>query len=223
MIYLNLSEGCSIFFSLILSIVSAYCALLVKQKADVKGMSTCKTTKLLLKIWINNSPHQTIQLGHRALAARLADVPDFDTPFATSVDMTCGVANGNGAHHLTMAQRVDLTGVAWNPRTDQGIRWEGHGLHLTISADMEGVRPDGKNRQVLLLYTKVVFQIPKIPPQYLRFATRDGREAGWKAWCSHMSVRVKSLKIYRIMWDFGKYMYLLCLSELADMRAVLTF
>lgn len=48
------------------------------------------------------SPHQTVQLRHGALAARLTDVPDFDTAFATSVDMTCGVANGYCAHHLTM-------------------------------------------------------------------------------------------------------------------------
>lgn len=93
---------------------------------------------------VSNGPHQTVQLGHRALAARLADVPDFDTALATSVDMTCGVANGHGAHHLTVAQRVDLTGVARNTRTDQGVGREGHRLHLTISADMEGVRPDAK-------------------------------------------------------------------------------
>lgn len=87
-------------------------------------------------------------MGHGALAARLADVPDFDTPFATSVDMTCGVANGNGAHHLAVAQRVDLTGVAWNSGTYQGVWREGHGLHLTVSADVEGVRPDEEDKLV---------------------------------------------------------------------------
>lgn len=87
-------------------------------------------------------------MGHGALAARLADVPDFDTPFATSVDMTCGVANGNGAHHLAVAQRVDLTGVAWNPGPYQGVWRERHGLHLTVSADVEGVRPGGEDKLV---------------------------------------------------------------------------
>lgn len=96
-------------------------------------------------------------MGHRALAARLADVPDFDTAFAASVDMTCGVANGNSAHHLTMAQRVDLTGVAWNTRTDQGIGREGHRLHLTVSTDMEGVRSEGKDRKILFCIS-FVFQ-----------------------------------------------------------------
>lgn len=86
------------------------------------------------------SPHQTVQLGHGALAARLTDVPDFDTAFATSVDMTSGVANGYCAHHLTVVQRVDLTGVAWDTRSNQGVGREGHRLHLTISADVEGVR-----------------------------------------------------------------------------------
>lgn len=93
--------------------------------------------------------HQTVQLGHGALAARLADVPDFDTAFATSVDMTRGVANGNSAHHLAVAQRVDLAGVAWNTGADQGVGREGHGLHLTICTDVEGVSPDGKDSHVL--------------------------------------------------------------------------
>lgn len=102
------------------------------------------TKKNKKKMGVSNAPHQTVQLGHGALAARLADVPDFDTALASSVDMTCGVANGHGAHHLTVAQRVDLTGVARNTRTDQGVGREGHRLHLTVSADMEGVRPDAK-------------------------------------------------------------------------------
>lgn len=91
-------------------------------------------------------PHQTVQLRHGALASRLTDVPDFDTAFATSVDMTCGVADGYCAHHLTVVQRVDLTGVAWDTGSDQGIGRKGHRLHLTISADVEGVRTGGKKK-----------------------------------------------------------------------------
>ncbi|TNN86967.1 hypothetical protein EYF80_002722 [Liparis tanakae] len=85
-----------------------------------------------------------VQLGHGALAARLADVPDLDTAFATSIDVTCGVADGNGANHFAVAQRVDLAGVAWNTRADQGVGREGHGLHLTVCTDVEGVSPGGK-------------------------------------------------------------------------------
>lgn len=88
-------------------------------------------------------------MGHGALAAGLADIPDFDTAFATSVNMARGVADGNGAHNLAVAQRVDLTGMAWNTGADQGIGWEGHRLHLAICADMEGVSPGGKVGAVL--------------------------------------------------------------------------
>lgn len=92
------------------------------------------------------SPHQTIQLGHGALAARLAHVPDFDTAFATSVNMTCGVANGNSTDHLAVAQCVDLTGVAWNTGANQGVGWEWHRLHLAVCTDMEGVSAERKDR-----------------------------------------------------------------------------
>lgn len=94
------------------------------------------------------SAYQTVQLRHRALAARLTDVPDFDTAFATSVDMTCGVANGYCAHHLTVVQRVDLTGMAWDTGSDQSVRRKGHRLHLTISADVEGVRTGGEKNNI---------------------------------------------------------------------------
>lgn len=93
---------------------------------------------------ISSRAHQAVQLGHGTLAARLADVPDLDTAFATSIDMTCGVANGNSANHFAVAQRVDLAGVAWNTRADQCVRREGHGLHLTVCTHVEGVSPGGK-------------------------------------------------------------------------------
>lgn len=90
-------------------------------------------------------------MGHRALAAGLADVPDFDTAFATSVDVTCWVANGNSAHHLAVAQRVDLACVAGDTRADQGIGREGHRLHLAVGADMEGVSSVGKHESLCLI------------------------------------------------------------------------
>lgn len=80
-------------------------------------------------------------MGHRTFAARLAYVPDFDTAFATSVNMTCWVANGDGAHNFAVVQCVDLTGMTGNTGSDQGVRWKGHRLHLTICADVEGVGP----------------------------------------------------------------------------------
>lgn len=92
-------------------------------------------------------PHQTVQLGHRTFAAGLANVPDFDAAFATGVDVACGVANCNSAHHLAVAQRVDLTRVARNAGANQGVGWEGHRLHLTICADVEGVSPAEKKME----------------------------------------------------------------------------
>lgn len=58
--------------------------------------------------------------------------------------MTRGVTNGNRTHHLTVAQRVDLTSVARNTGADQGVGREGHGLHLAVRADVEGVSPAAK-------------------------------------------------------------------------------
>lgn len=88
--------------------------------------------------------HQTVQLGHRALAAWLADVPHFDTTFATGVDVACGGADGDGTHHLSMTQGVDLTGMTRDARAEEGIRREGHRLHLTICAHMERVSTGGR-------------------------------------------------------------------------------
>lgn len=69
----------------------------------------------------------------------MADVPDLDTALATSVDMTCWVADGDSAHHLPMAESVDLTSVAWDAWAYQGIWGKGHRLHLPISTDMKRI------------------------------------------------------------------------------------
>lgn len=83
-------------------------------------------------------------MGHRALAARLADVPHFDAAFPAGVDVTRGGADGHRAHHLSMTERVDLTGVTWDARAEEGVRREGHRLHLTICAHVERVSSGGE-------------------------------------------------------------------------------
>ncbi len=88
--------------------------------------------------------HQTVQLGHRTLAAWLADVPYFDAAFPAGVDVTCGGADGHRAHHLSMTERVDLTGVTWDARAEEGVRREGHRLHLTICAHVERISSEGE-------------------------------------------------------------------------------
>lgn len=85
------------------------------------------------------APYQAVQLGHGALAARLADVPDLDAALAAGVDVARGVADGDGAHHLAVAQRVDLAGVAWDARAYESVRGKGHWLHLAVGAHMKGV------------------------------------------------------------------------------------
>lgn len=83
--------------------------------------------------------HQTVQLGHGALAARLADVPHLDAALSSGVDVTRGGADGDGAHHLAVVQGVDLTCVARDPRAQQGVRGKGHRLHLAVGAHVERV------------------------------------------------------------------------------------
>lgn len=83
--------------------------------------------------------HQAVQLGHWTLAARLADVPDLHAPFAAGVDVTGGVADGDGAHHFPVAQRVDLASVARDARAYQRVRREGHRLHLSVRAHVERI------------------------------------------------------------------------------------
>lgn len=85
------------------------------------------------------STHQTVELGHGTLAARLADVPHLDTALAAGVDVACGGADGDGTHHLSVVQSVDLTGMPWDARAQQGIRRERHRLHLSIRTYMERV------------------------------------------------------------------------------------
>lgn len=80
---------------------------------------------------------QTVELGHGALAARLADVPHFDTAFAASVDVSCRGADGDGTHHLSMAECVDLAGMARDAWAQESIRREGHRLHLSICTHMK--------------------------------------------------------------------------------------
>lgn len=85
------------------------------------------------------APHQAVQLGDGALAARLADVPDLHTALATCVDVPCGVADGHSAHHLPVAERVNLPGMPGDARACQGVVGKGYRLHLPVGAHVEGV------------------------------------------------------------------------------------
>lgn len=89
--------------------------------------------------------HEAVQLGHGRLVARMADVPHFNAALAAGVDVARGVTDGDGAHHLPVAQSIDLASVARDAWADQRVRRERHGLHLSVGTHMKGIG-SGKGR-----------------------------------------------------------------------------
>ena len=83
-------------------------------------------------------PLQTVQLRHRKFL-RLSNVPDLDASFATSVDILGGVGHGDGAHHLSVRQRVDLATLPRDARRGQSVWWEADWLQVAVLAHVERV------------------------------------------------------------------------------------
>lgn len=117
--------------------------------------------------------YQAVQLRDWALVARVADVPDFDAPLPTRVHMSRGVADGNCTHHFPVVQSVDLTGMARDSWTDEGIRRERNRLHLTICRNVKGVGSsrEGKEERIKKKIKKISqLQCPnRRKPQYFFF------------------------------------------------------
>lgn len=86
--------------------------------------------------------HQTVELWHRALVSWVTNVPDLHTTLPSCVNVSGGVTDGNGTHHLSMVQCVDLTGMAGNPWAHQSVRGERHWLHLSVSRHVKRVSTD---------------------------------------------------------------------------------
>ena len=86
-------------------------------------------------------PHQAVELRHRRLGARLPHVPHFDAALAAGVHVLRGAADGDGADHLAVRQRVQLPRVPRDARAHQRVRGEGHRLHLPVGRHVEGVGP----------------------------------------------------------------------------------
>jgi hypothetical protein len=84
---------------------------------------------------------ETIQLRDRSLSSRLANIPDLDTSFATSVDILGGIGHGNSADNISMGQGVDLPGMARDSRAQKRILREGDGSLLAVSANVERIGP----------------------------------------------------------------------------------
>lgn len=92
--------------------------------------------------------YKAVQLGHRRLVARVADVPHLDAALAAGVDMARGVADGDGAHHLPVAESVDLACVTWNARTNQRVWRKRHGLHLSVRTHVKGISSGREGEKV---------------------------------------------------------------------------
>ena len=57
----------------------------------------------------------------RSFAAWLTDVPDLDTTFASSVNKLGRVGHGNSADNFTVMKGVDLSGMARDAWSCEGI------------------------------------------------------------------------------------------------------
>lgn len=63
----------------------------------------------------------------------------FEVYLSSSVDVSCRITDGDGAHHFPVVQGVYLPRMARNSWSNQSIRRKGHRLHLAVYADMERV------------------------------------------------------------------------------------
>lgn len=78
-------------------------------------------------------------MRNRTFTPGLTNVPDFDASLASGVHVLGGVGNGDGTDNFTMTEGVDLSCVTGNPRSDEGVRWKWHRLHLAVGGHVEGV------------------------------------------------------------------------------------
>jgi len=139
-------------------------------------------------------------LGYRGLVARVTDVPHLYTTLAASVDMTRGVTDGNSAHHLPVAQSIDLTSMAWDARPDQCIWGKRHRLHLSISTHMKGVSPEGtkggKEEKVSEVKAKRLnahfVHFLSRRRENIRLSSRNSRKVGRKSRDTNVVMRIKS-------------------------------
>lgn len=151
--------------------------------------------------------HQTVELRHWALVSWVTDIPHLDTTLPSCVNVSSGVTDGNGTHHLAMVQCVYLTGVTRNPRAHQSVWGERNRLHLSIGSHVKGIGPEGSRKEVVLRGGEKINFFPStetvnisvIPPgdssslqTHLRFATRDPCQTGGHSRNPHVRVRIEA-------------------------------
>lgn len=73
------------------------------------------------------------------LGKSLVDIPHFDTPFTSRINVSRWVANGYRTNNFTMIQRTQLTSVTRNRRTEKRVWRERNRLKLPITSDVKRV------------------------------------------------------------------------------------
>jgi hypothetical protein len=89
---------------------------------------------------MNCNEYQAIQLRNWTFTSRLANVPNFDTTLASSVDIFSGITNSDRTHHFSVAQSIYLSRVSRYSRPNESVGWKWHRLDLTVSAHVERIR-----------------------------------------------------------------------------------
>lgn len=157
--------------------------------------------------------HQTVELRHWALVSWVTDIPHLDTTLPSCVNVSRGVTDGNGTHHLAMVQCVYLAGVTRNPRAHQSVWGERNRLHLSIGSHVKGVGPEGRRKKVMLRGGEKIYFFPSTETvnisvirqgdsirlqtdegvqTHLRFATWDPCQTGGHSRNPHVRVRIEA-------------------------------
>lgn len=157
--------------------------------------------------------HQTVKLRHRALVSWVTDIPHLDATLPSCVNVSSGVTDGHGAHHLAVVQRVYLTGVTRDPRAHQSVWGERNRLHLSIGSHVKRIGPGRGKESGIKRRTEPFLPPPRqraltpsaIPQgdsislqteeerkTHSRFATRDPRQTGGHSRNPHVRMRIEA-------------------------------
>ena len=67
----------------------------------------------------------------------LANVPNFDTAFTTSIYKFSRIADGHSTDNFAVVQGVDASSMSWDAWTMKGIIRKWHRLYLAVTIDMK--------------------------------------------------------------------------------------
>ena len=72
----------------------------------------------------------------------MADIPDLDTAFSSSVNILGRVAHSDRADNVPMRKGVDLPGMPRDTRPHEGVIWERDWSLVPLSVDVERICPE---------------------------------------------------------------------------------